>query len=50
MNLRHADLAFSRRRHDDETFSRRRHGDEIGGLALTAVPAAAKRISEVIPL
>ncbi len=33
-----------------QSFSRRRHGDEIGSLALTAVPAAAKQIPEVIPL
>ncbi len=37
-------------RHGGETFSHRRHGDEIGDPALTAVPAAAKRIPEVIPL
>ena len=47
---RHGDEMFSRRRHGDEMFSRRRYGDEIGGLALTAVPAAAKQIPEVIPL
>ncbi len=47
---RHGDEMFSRRRHGDETFSRRRHGDEIGDPTLTAVPAAAKRIPEVIPL
>ena len=33
-----------------QSFSRRRHGDEIGSLALTAVPAAAKQIPEVIPV